>query len=271
MADEITVDRTTLKALGADTRVMILKQLAQRRMTQAELAAQLGIAAPSVNEHLHRLEEAELVKLADAGGRKWKYYELTEKGAAIVRPSPVKKILLVLGLVLLAFTFYALQSGGLGQKMFTDVGAPASINHPAADASNLGQKALASPGAGVEESPPAPPVESTAAQENPPQPSATAPSAQAIGSGSWRLKPGDQVAVGDKTLRLLSISPIATGSGAEPSASMELLDANGNRIDYFTMDKDSAAYQKNGVYVGVTNVFVGGGDSSYAEVAAKPS
>ena len=98
--DEITVDRQTLKALGADTRIAILKNLARRRMTQAELAESLGIAAPPVNEHLRQLQNADLITVEETS-RKWKYYSLTTKGAAIVEPSS-KKIWFLLTISLIA-------------------------------------------------------------------------------------------------------------------------------------------------------------------------
>ncbi len=84
--DEVTVDRKTLKALGADTRINILKKLRSRRATQTELADSLSLSAPSVNEHLVQLNSAGLVEVIDTG-RKWKYYALTQKGAAIIEPS----------------------------------------------------------------------------------------------------------------------------------------------------------------------------------------
>ena len=82
--NDITVDRQTLKALGAETRVNILKELSRRKMTQAELAVKLGLSQASVNEHVRNLEQVGLVAQIDSQGRKWKYYELTPKGAAIV-------------------------------------------------------------------------------------------------------------------------------------------------------------------------------------------
>jgi DNA-binding transcriptional ArsR family regulator len=89
--DDIFVDRQTLKALGADSRVAILKSLLERRKTQSELAAELGIKPPSAKEHVERLVEAELVAPApDGEGRKWKYVELTAKGRAIVEPPQLR-------------------------------------------------------------------------------------------------------------------------------------------------------------------------------------
>ncbi len=114
--DEITVDRETLKALGADTRIAILKKLGTRRMTQAELASELGMRPPTISEHLSTLEAAELVTHSSDSGHKWKYYELTQKGSAVVRPSSAR-LWLALAVVFLAFSaafvFFNAQSGAI--------------------------------------------------------------------------------------------------------------------------------------------------------------
>ncbi len=100
--DEITIDRQTLKALATDTRISILKHLASRRMTQAELAQSIGISAPSVSEHVRSLSQAGLITTIDEG-RKWKYFELTQKGSAIVKPSNTR-VWFLLAISLLALT-----------------------------------------------------------------------------------------------------------------------------------------------------------------------
>lgn len=102
--DDITVDRQTLKALGADTRVNILKALGERRKTQAELAHELRLSEAAVSEHLERLSEANLVQRAESASKssKWKYYELTPKGNGIIRPSNVR-VWFALAITILAF------------------------------------------------------------------------------------------------------------------------------------------------------------------------
>jgi predicted ArsR family transcriptional regulator len=92
-ANCITVDQKTLRSLGADTRVSILKQLSGKPMTQTELAAELKISPPAVNAHLHNLAEVSLVRQVDSQGRKWKYYELSEKGEAIIRPEGARTLM----------------------------------------------------------------------------------------------------------------------------------------------------------------------------------
>lgn len=52
MPDEIVVTRDVLKAIGADTRISILKALDVRQKTQSELADELQLSAPTILEHL---------------------------------------------------------------------------------------------------------------------------------------------------------------------------------------------------------------------------
>ena len=112
MADEIILDRETFKALAADSRVAILKKLSKRRMTGTELAEDTGLGPSTIKEHLDNLERVGLVaKSQDGVERKWKYYELTQKGRRIVEPGGVPaQVWLVLGLfaIGLVFVFQAL-------------------------------------------------------------------------------------------------------------------------------------------------------------------
>lgn len=89
MTDKITLDRNTFKALAADTRISILKELQKRRKTQSELAGVLQMSVSTIKEHLDTLESVDLVKQIDEG-YKWKYYELTKKGRNIICPSETR-------------------------------------------------------------------------------------------------------------------------------------------------------------------------------------
>ncbi|MFH1127158.1 MAG: winged helix-turn-helix domain-containing protein [archaeon] len=102
MDDKITLDRKTFKALAADTRISILKELNIRRKTQTELANTLGMSISTIKEHLDNLESVDLVKQIDEG-YKWKYYELTKKGKNIISPTETR-IFISLALALLALT-----------------------------------------------------------------------------------------------------------------------------------------------------------------------
>ncbi|MBI4150954.1 winged helix-turn-helix transcriptional regulator [Candidatus Woesearchaeota archaeon] len=97
---DITLDRESFKALAAETRIKILKSLHQRRKMQSELAAELEMKDPSVNEHLTALVKAGLVVKKD-DGHKWKYYELTQKGKAILDPEE-KRFFITLALLVLS-------------------------------------------------------------------------------------------------------------------------------------------------------------------------
>lgn len=103
MEDKITLDRIAFRALASDTRVSILKKLLERRKTGSELAKELGISVQAASEHLERLAEATLVKKNNQEGRKWVYYELTEKGRNLLEPQQTRKsIFILLGVSVLA-------------------------------------------------------------------------------------------------------------------------------------------------------------------------
>ncbi len=95
MPDEITLDKEVFKALAGDTRISVMKCLRERRKTQSELAKEIGIAAPTVKEHVDILARAGLVREID-DGHKWKYIELTVKGRSLLEPQD-KRILVLLG------------------------------------------------------------------------------------------------------------------------------------------------------------------------------
>ena len=103
------IDRKTLKALAADTRLDILKSLGKRRKTPSELAKELNLAASTIVEHLNRLEEADLIRREETG-HKWIYYNLTEKGSALVKPRIPTNFVIILGIcimvVFIGFFYY---------------------------------------------------------------------------------------------------------------------------------------------------------------------
>ncbi len=99
-SSDIILDRESFKALASDTRITLLKVLAERKHTLAELSTRLGMSHPSVKEHLDSLVRAGLVERFDEG-RKWKYYGLTKKGKGILFPEQ-RTILVLLGISLLS-------------------------------------------------------------------------------------------------------------------------------------------------------------------------
>lgn len=94
------IDRKTIKALAADTRLEILKSLGNRRKTPSELSKELNLAVSTITEHIKKLEKAGLVKRKETG-HKWVYYELTDKATGLVKPRyPVQFVLILsLGLI----------------------------------------------------------------------------------------------------------------------------------------------------------------------------
>lgn len=96
---DLKLNKKTMKALSSGTRVEILKILKFRRHTQAEVATILGLAVPTVRQHLHNLEGAGLVERHDEG-RKWKYFSLTKRGKAVLQPEQTRIMIVLSALVL---------------------------------------------------------------------------------------------------------------------------------------------------------------------------
>ena len=92
---KITLDQESFRALASDVRVEILKRLDTRRETVTDLSNLLSLSKPTLLEHLEKLQSAGLVKRIDEG-RKWIYYELSDKGRKILHPERVA-ITLALG------------------------------------------------------------------------------------------------------------------------------------------------------------------------------
>ncbi|MFH0929395.1 MAG: winged helix-turn-helix domain-containing protein [Candidatus Aenigmatarchaeota archaeon] len=89
------IDRKTLKALAADTRLDILKSLGKRRKMPSELSKEMSLAPSTILEHLNKLEKANLVR-REKTGHKWVYYNLTNKGESLVKPKyPVQFVLML--------------------------------------------------------------------------------------------------------------------------------------------------------------------------------
>ena len=95
MEDKITLDLNSFKALASETRVDLLKKLSLRRATASELAASEHISVQAISEHLEKMKDAGLVRKVDEG-RKWIYYELTDKGSVLLKPEENSKKIFVL-------------------------------------------------------------------------------------------------------------------------------------------------------------------------------
>lgn len=114
----ITLDQESFKALASDVRVGILKVLDERRQTVTDLSNILGLSKPTLLEHLEKLQAAGLAKRLDEG-RKWIYYELSDKGRKILHPEKVSIVvalgsavtLAAVGIVSLLSSSFALLAG----------------------------------------------------------------------------------------------------------------------------------------------------------------
>ncbi|MBI2079798.1 winged helix-turn-helix transcriptional regulator [Candidatus Micrarchaeota archaeon] len=96
MEEEVTVSREMLKAIGAETRIGILKALKERQKTQTELADELKLSTPTILEHISQLEKAGLVELVESDKeRKWKYYKLTKTGGKLVDRKRINVVILL--------------------------------------------------------------------------------------------------------------------------------------------------------------------------------
>ena len=97
------IDKQTLKALSSESRLAIMKSLAERRKMPAELQRALGLSGSTIVGHLEILERTGLVKRIETG-HKWIYYDLTQKGVDLIKPKFPVQFVLILSLgVLLVF------------------------------------------------------------------------------------------------------------------------------------------------------------------------
>jgi DNA-binding MarR family transcriptional regulator len=127
------IDRKTLKALAADTRLDILKSLTHRRKMPSELSKELNLATSTVVEHLERLEEANLVRREETG-HKWIYYSLTEKGESLIKPRIPVQFVLVLSISLIVifagFVFVKYASNYAAFASIKGISQPGGMGQP---------------------------------------------------------------------------------------------------------------------------------------------
>jgi len=136
----ITLDQESFKALASEVRVDILKKLDERRQTVTDLSGLLNLSKPTLLEHLEKLQAAGLVKRVDEG-RKWIYYELSQKGRKLLHPEKVAIVLALSSAGVLAaiggFLLLARASGGLLAGPATNR-ANATLNPPGVAETLLG-------------------------------------------------------------------------------------------------------------------------------------
>ncbi len=128
---ELPLDDALLKVLSSESRREILRLLAERRMTGAEMAVRLNLGKPAVSEHLKKLTEAGLIDRMDDPERRWVYYNLSTRGKSILEPQRVRfylvmavaSLALVLGMALALGIMVIMQgSGAAGSVALADQG-----------------------------------------------------------------------------------------------------------------------------------------------------
>ena len=140
---KITLDQASFKALASDVRVGILKVLDERRQTVTDLSNLMGLSKPTLLEHLEKLQNAGLVKRIDEG-RKWIYYELTDKGKKILHPERVSIVVALSSAAALAAVGMFYMLGGIagapleGRNATLDSGVAPFFSTPVAGGVPLG-------------------------------------------------------------------------------------------------------------------------------------
>ncbi len=112
----VILNKESFKALSAESRIGILSNLKERRRTLSELSVKLSLGNSTVKEHCQILMDAGLIRMIDEG-RKWKYYELTQKGKQVVSPDLMQdaKVFVMLcfgALIFAGFIYFIIQAMG---------------------------------------------------------------------------------------------------------------------------------------------------------------
>lgn len=102
MEEPVTIiDRDVLKVISVDTRMDILKILAEGERNPSFISKKLHKSDATIIEHLETLQKAGLVKKVETPGRKWVFYTLTERGRGIIS-SKSRRLVIILGISLFA-------------------------------------------------------------------------------------------------------------------------------------------------------------------------
>ena len=102
MEEPVTIiDRDVLKVISVDTRMDILKILAEGDRNPSFISKRLKKSDATIIEHLETLQKAGLVKKIEQPGRKWVFYTLTERGKGIIS-SKSRRLIIILGISVLA-------------------------------------------------------------------------------------------------------------------------------------------------------------------------
>lgn len=102
MEEPVTIiDRDVLKVISVDTRMDILKILAEGERNPSFISKKLHKSDATIIEHLEALQKAGLVRKVETPGKKWVFYTLTERGIGIIS-SKSRRLVIILGISLLS-------------------------------------------------------------------------------------------------------------------------------------------------------------------------
>lgn len=118
----VELDSKAFKVLSSDSRVALLKKVAEKPRSLSALAQEMGLTVQSTDEHLRKLQASGFV--SKSRHSKWVYYEATDSGKQVVQPKP-QAIYLMLSLSFFMFmaafaTLMFPSSVGLQEKSFQE-------------------------------------------------------------------------------------------------------------------------------------------------------
>ena len=94
-SEKIKLTKEIFRVLSSETRITLLKKLAQRRMTVSELSRELNVAKSTVHEHLLLMTASGLI-ISASDDHIWKYYEITGPGKNLLLPENSTKFVIIL-------------------------------------------------------------------------------------------------------------------------------------------------------------------------------
>jgi len=137
MEEPVTIiDRDVLKVISVDTRMDILKILADGDRNPSFISKQLHKSDATIIEHLEALQKTGLVRKVETPGRKWVFYTLTERGKGIIS-SKSRRLVIILGISLLSLF------GGIANLLLPNQFAAQNFGEKAA--TSIAQNATAAP------------------------------------------------------------------------------------------------------------------------------
>ncbi len=89
---------SSLRDIFTTSRSKILSRLESRPHTVSELARTTGYSKPTLVYHLEKLCETGMVRRVE-NGRKWVYYELTERGKRIIKQDTITLVVLLISAI----------------------------------------------------------------------------------------------------------------------------------------------------------------------------